>query len=220
MKKMFFFALCCAWALVWCPVSQADETSEAESLELRMLPPPSRSGGMPLMEAMNKRQTTRTYKKLPITEQQMSDVLWSACGISRKDGRRTIGTAQNWQDVLVYVLDEKAAWLYLPKENAMQLMVSGDHRNLVGSQFFVRDAAVTLLYVSDTTKLENTREPTTTTLAAFHAGEMAQNVALYCASVGLGDVIRVHFAELPLKDLLDLPATHRVVMTHTLGVTD
>lgn len=192
--------------------------AELELGTLRPLPTPTQVGGMPLMEAMKARKTTRSYDATPLTEQQLADVLWAACGITRKDGRRTVPTAQNYQDMVVYALDEQGAWEYRPQSNDLVLLIPGDHRSITASQFYVKDAAVTLVYVSDTSKLVNVEEPTLTLLASFHAGSMSQNVALYCASAGLGDVVRIHFSPEPVMELLELPETHRVIMTHVVGV--
>jgi hypothetical protein len=53
------------------------------------LPKPHTEGGMPLMEALKKRQSARTYSDKPISDQVLSDLLWAAFGVNRPDGRRT-----------------------------------------------------------------------------------------------------------------------------------
>jgi nitroreductase len=53
--------------------------------------------------------------------------------------------------------------------------------------------------------------------AAFTAGAIAQNVYLYCASAGLGCVVRGSYKEDELKSLLKLNNDHFIVMTQTVG---
>lgn len=185
---------------------------------IRQLPEVNRTAGMPLMQALASRKSTRSFKEEPLSDQQVAELLWAACGINRKDGRRTIATTQNWQDILVYLLDKDGVWLYRPKEHDLEQVTDSDIRHMLASQFFVKNAAVSLLYVSDTSKMINVQEPSLTAMSNFHAGEMAQNVSLYCASAGLGDVIRGHFTEFVIKDFLDLPDEYRIVMTHTIGI--
>ena len=46
------------------------------------LPAPDRTGGKPLMQALNERQSIRTFTKDSLTQQQLSDLLWAGWGIS------------------------------------------------------------------------------------------------------------------------------------------
>jgi hypothetical protein len=66
------------------------------------LPPPTRDGGMPLMEALEKRQSLREFAPTALGEQRLSDLLWAAAGISRAElGGRTAPSAMNAQEVLL-----------------------------------------------------------------------------------------------------------------------
>ena len=42
------------------------------------LPPPRRSGGLPLMEALRQRQSQREFAPKALRKQQLSDLLWAA----------------------------------------------------------------------------------------------------------------------------------------------
>ena len=56
----------------------------------RKLPPPKMSGGMPLMQALTLRHSTREYAERTLPEQVLSDLLWAAFGINRPaSGDRT-----------------------------------------------------------------------------------------------------------------------------------
>ena len=46
------------------------------------LPEPTRNGGMPLMEAVNNRQSSREFTDATLTHQQLSDMLWIACRLT------------------------------------------------------------------------------------------------------------------------------------------
>ena len=84
------------------------------------LPEPVKTGGMPLMEALAKRKTERSFDlsaKLPL--QTVSDLLWAANGISRPDGRRTAPTARNFQELELGILLPEGAFLYDAKENKL-----------------------------------------------------------------------------------------------------
>src|SRR5690242_19628192 len=51
------------------------------------LPPPDRVGGIPLMQALARRQSEREFDSSPMSAQQLSDMLWAANGINRPELR-------------------------------------------------------------------------------------------------------------------------------------
>ena len=58
------------------------------------LPPPSQKGGMPLEEAIARRRSIREFTSEPISQLQLSQLLWAAQGITNTPGKyRTIPSA-------------------------------------------------------------------------------------------------------------------------------
>jgi nitroreductase len=53
--------------------------------------------------------------------------------------------------------------------------------------------------------------------AAFHTGAISQNVYLYCASAGLGAVVRDSVDRAGLKDALNLGEDQVIVMVQSVG---
>ena len=98
-------------ALALVPASPAFQAAETAT---RMeLPAPNKTGGMPLMQALSARHSTKTnYSGAALSAQQLSDLLWATWGVNREDGRRTAPTAMNRQDVRVYVALENGVWQY------------------------------------------------------------------------------------------------------------
>ena len=47
------------------------------------LPKPQTGAGMPLMQALAKRQTTRAFEDNPLPLQTLSNLLWAAFGVNR-----------------------------------------------------------------------------------------------------------------------------------------
>ena len=70
---------------------------------VKKLPAPITTGGKALMDVISERKTIREFKAQDIDDQTLSDILWSAWGISH-DGKRTIPTAMNQQNLKVYVV--------------------------------------------------------------------------------------------------------------------
>lgn len=179
--------------------------------ETLTLPAPDIQGGKALMQALNERHSARRFSPRPLSDKLLGDLLWAACGVNRPDGRRTIPTALNRQDIEVYVLRGDGAWRYDAPRHALERAAEDDLRGFLGAQAFAREAPVTLLYVSDTDKNGNGL------YAAMHAGSAYQNVGLFCASAGLNNVVRASHDAEALAQGLQLPAHKRIVVSQSLG---
>lgn len=173
------------------------------------LPEPNRTGGIPLMDALNKRQSTREFSEQELDVQTLSDLLWAAYGFNRED-KRTVPSALNKQEFTVYAVMKSGVYAYDAKENILYLKAEGDFRAKAGGQDFVATAPLNLVYVADLEK--NTREG-----ATVDCGFIAQNVYLYCASAGLGTVVRGWFDKEELGAALQLNEKEVPILTQTVG---
>ena len=161
----------------------------AQELKPVALPTPQTTGGKPLMEALNERKSAREFGPEQISRQMLSNLLWAAWGINRADGRRTAPSASNRQEIDVYVITAEGTYVYDAKANALKPVAQTDLRKLAGTQAYVADAPVNLIYVADTAKLGGD-EAAKLAMANANTGFIAQNVYLFCASEGLGTVVR------------------------------
>jgi SagB-type dehydrogenase family enzyme len=201
--------------LATCP---ADPLSASELLEPIHLPPPETKGGMPLMQALNNRMSTKEFTPKSIPQDQISNLLWAAFGVNRPEsGKRTAATAVNCQDIHVYVVFEKAAYVYEAKEHCLIPVVNRDVRALAATQEYAKAAPINLVYVSDYSKMADSFKDKKPIYAAFHAGAISQNVYLYCASAGLGTVVRDSVDRAGLKNALNLSEDQVVVMAQSVG---
>jgi hypothetical protein len=118
------------------------------------LPAPDKNGGKPLMQALNERQSIRTFTKDNLTQQQLSDLLWAAWGINRADQKkRTAPSSRNVQEIDVYVTLPGGLYLYVAESNTLKQVNNKDLRKLTGTQDFVAGAALNLVFVADMGKL-------------------------------------------------------------------
>jgi len=118
------------------------------------LPNPQKEGGKPLMSVLNERMSTRTFSGEKLPMQTLSNLLWAAFGINRPDGRRTAPSAKNWQETEIYVATADGVYLWDAKKNALNTIVTKDIRAMTGTQAYVKDAPVVLIYVSDYSKVD------------------------------------------------------------------
>ncbi|MDR3048976.1 MAG: nitroreductase family protein [Elusimicrobiota bacterium] len=171
--------------------------AQANILEL---PAAQKTGGKPLMDALSLRKGERAMTNKALTLQQLSNLLWSAWGINRSDGRRTIPTGMNKQEAAVYVVLETGVWLYDAQKNHLIQKLNQDVRSKYSP------AGVTLLYAV----------PAKDSFGKMHAGSMYQNAALYCASEGLANVVKASGSD-ALKGILSLPSGYEIVIIQAIG---
>jgi len=143
------------------------------------LPKPQITGGIPLMEALAKRQTTRAFADKPLPPQTLSNLLWAAFGVNRpqevKAGLgRTAPSAMNKQEVELDVVLADGVYVYEAEQNRLRPVAAGDARGKIGTGAAAH-AAVTIVYVADA-KLD---------YAQVDTGFIGQNVYLFAASEGL-----------------------------------
>jgi len=106
--------------------------------EVRLLPEPAKTGGMPLMQALSLRRSTREFSTRRIPDQVLGELLWAAYGVNRPSGDRT---APCWRHIVVidvYAAMADGLWLYDPKRHALVANPAGDIREATGRQDFRR----------------------------------------------------------------------------------
>lgn len=162
----------------------------------KSLPQPDTKGGSPLMQTLSNRRSTKVFSNKSIDSQTLSDILWAAWGMNRKDGKRTVPTAMNTQNMRVYAIMEDGVWLYDANKNKLNQINKEDLRPLLAQQPYAENAPLFLLYTSN-----GSGEAVT---SAMHAGSMYQNVGLYAASKGLNNVVRGYFDKAAVAKALSI----------------
>jgi nitroreductase len=187
--------------------------SLAQDLKPIDLPKPQTTGGMPLMDALSARKTTREFAadKLPL--QTLSNLLWAAFGVNRAEmaGRtpkpgRTAPSAMNLQEIDLYVAFAEGVYLYEPVPHRLVPVIAKDVRALTNRNAAVGTAALCFIYVEDlgkraappaqpqaagtppagappVAKPQAAAPPSTS--GEVDTGFIGQNVYLFCASAGL-----------------------------------
>ena len=84
-------------------------------------------------------------------------------------------------------------------------------------QPFVKDAAVNLVFVGDEKKLGVSNPTDSMLMLGVDAGLMSQNLYLYCASEGLGTVVRGSIDREAFGKLINLQAHEKVLLAQTVS---
>ncbi len=165
------------------------------------LPPPIKGRALPFHEAVAQRRTIREIAAMPLTLAQLSNLLWAACGVNRKDGPfgapgRTAASASNSQEIDLYVALEDGVYLYEGATHRLDPIAAGDLRSIAmnSRQGVGSKAPVQLIYVVDLHRLTHTvgfdepglHDPEIQKSYYFvDTGIIAGNVYLFAAAHGL-----------------------------------
>lgn len=182
------------------------------------LPPPEMAGGMPLMQALKARHSTREFASKALPPHMLSNLLWAASGVNRSEtGQRTAPSAHDWREIDVYVTTADGAYRYDPPTHTLIKVVAGDIRPLAGVQDFVATAPLNLVYVADLNRMSGASAEDKAFYSATDAGFVAQNVYLYCASAGLAVVVRGLIEREALSAALGLASHQRIILAQSVG---
>ena len=189
------------------------------------LPEPQKNLGFPLMKALEQRRSVRKWEKTPLSEQEISNLLWAACGITKNKygkvkSKRTAPSACNSQEIRVYVLLEKGAFLYDEENHELTEILPRDIREHIGTQKMMKSAPVGLVFVADLSRMTSpfVRNKEAQRFSAWvDTGYISQNVYLYCAAANLGTVALSLVDREKLQKLMKLKEHEKIVLTQAVG---
>ena len=110
-------------------------------------------------------------------------------------------------------------YLYDAKNHMLQPVLSGDIRVMAGTQDFVKDAPINLIYVADFSKTGNATKDDKEMYSAADTGFISQNVYLFCSSEGLATVVRGSINREALAKAMKLRPDQKIILAQTIGYT-
>jgi len=192
-----------------------------------VLPEPNLKGSVSVEEALSGRRSRREYRNEPLTLQELSQLLWSAQGVTAKGGKKTTPSAGATYPLEVYAVVgdvegiEPGVYRYIPKGHGIEQTIKGDLRPELSeralSQSMITDAPVTLVFTavySRTTGRYGDRGIMYVHMEAGHAG---QNVYLQAEALGLGTVAVGAFNPKAVAELLRLPEDEEPLYIFPVG---
>lgn len=197
-------------ALVWSAQALCQPAPIQPILKPIQLPKPQITAGLPLMQTLAQRKTTRAFLDKPLPLQTLSNLLWAAFGVNRprdvKPGLgRTAPSAMNSQDIELDVVLADGVYIYEAEANRLHPVLAGDVRAKI-SPDAATHAAVTIVYAADAKD----------NFAQVDTGFIGQNVYLFAASEGLNAWFYT-FHGPDVATILKLPAEKRALYAQSVG---
>lgn len=157
------------------------------------LPPPRKTGGLGLNEAIaRRRRAIRGWSSDLLHAAELSQLLWAAQGVTGSDGERTVPSPGGLYPLVIHVLTSEGVHRYLAKGHRLERMTQEDRRGRLAhaclEQEFVGDAPVVLVLANTRRRSRRRYGARAERYAMLEAGHAAQNVLLEAVALGLSGV--------------------------------
>ena len=193
------------------------------SQEIIKLPEPDKEGGMPLYEALNKRESKRNFDPTKkVTPQIISQALWCCYGINRSQKKwKTVPSAKAWFPLLTYVFLEEGVYLYQADGHYLTKVLDGDYRAYTGTQTaIISKARVNFVFIAEFKKksaMDGDDEHKKRSMY-LDTGHVTMALSLFAASNNMQGFDRAMVDTKKLLDLLGLKeGDYYFTLAYSLG---
>jgi len=185
------------------------------------LPTPRLGGSAALEEVLADRRSRREFTSRALTEQEISQLLWAAQGVTADWGGRTSPSAGALYPLELYVLTAGGYCHYVPRAHRLEVLADRDLREEAAAaglgQSALRDAPLVLVISAVYARSEKKYGARGRRYAQLEAGHVAQNVLLQAVSLKLAAVPIGAFDDERLIRTLHLPSGHAPLYLLTVG---
>jgi len=185
------------------------------------LPLPQLEGKMSVEEALARRRSRRVFKDYSLTIEQVSQLLWSAQGITEEiNGLRTAPSAAALYPLDLYLVVGKdkvedlkvGVYHYNPLQHSLTIILEEDRRREISQACLdknqIGNAPISLIITAEFSRTTNKFGKKGINFVYMEAGHVAQNIYLQVESLGLATVAMGGIREKDISQALNLPDQH------------
>lgn len=177
---------------------------------------PRRSSGAALESCIQQRRSVRGFRDQALAEDELSQLMWSAQGVTGAEGMRAAPSAGALYPLGLYVAVGKVAALapgayhYLPRRHELLLVAPGDRREelaaaALGQEWIATAPAVVCIAAAfERTAIKYGKRGYG--YVYIEAGHAAQSLMLQAVALGLATTVVGTFSDDEVKQLLHLGA--------------
>lgn len=194
---------------------------------------PSRSGAVSFEETIARRRTIRSFFDIPLSERQVSQLLWAAGGITEPStGKRSAPSAGALYPLEIYLVMGNSAktpfkpgvYHYRPHDHSLAASSTGtDLRSAVGraalGQMWMAEAPAIFLITADFGRTTVKYKERGLQYVHQEAGCAAENLMLQAQALDLGVAIVGAFFEEEVGRVFSLPDSHHPLLLLPVGPT-
>lgn len=176
------------------------------------LPEPKLTGKMSVEESIVRRRSERSFSSQELSQEQISQLLWSAQGITEKNwGFRAAPSAGSLYPLTIYILKKDGIFQYIPDGHKLVQTSEEDRRpSLVRAslaQTFIGEAPMVILIAGNFRIIETKYGQRAYRYLNMEIGHAAENIHLQAVALGLVSVPIGAFWDDVVAKNLDLPPT-------------
>lgn len=193
----------------------SEDVSGGSNMLTVKLPEVRHKSDISLEECLVKRRSIRSFNKLPLTIEDISQLAWAGQGMTASWGGRTSPSAGALYPLESYFVIGNVAGLdngiyhYLVETHELELLKKGDFRIELSSaalnQSCVRDAPVSVIITAIYERTTIKYGDRGVRYVHIEAGHAAQNILLQAVALGLGSVPVGAFYDDKVANLLSIP---------------
>jgi SagB-type dehydrogenase family enzyme len=177
---------------------------------MKTLPPPLSRGRLSLEETLAQRRSVRSFTGAPVSDVELSQLLWAAQGITDSGRRlRAAPSAGGTYPLVTYAITPEAVVRYQPAKHAVEEVKNGDFRAPLADaclgQSFIRSAGVTIAFTFVPERITGRYGMRGIMYLHMEAGHAAENVELQAVALGLGSVPIGAFEEDKVERVIGCP---------------
>ncbi len=191
------------------------------------LPAPRQDSDFSIERALRERRSVREFGKTALTQEEVSQLLWSAQGITSRDGLRTAPSAGALYPLELYLVAgavqglEPGIYKYAPSGHKLMKISAGDRRHKLAAaahgQDCVADAAAVLVFTAVERRTARKYGSRGVRYVHIEIGHASQNVFLQATALGLRAVAVGAFEDDAVGELLHLPDGEAALYLMPLG---
>lgn len=225
-KWLVAFWSASSWSLKWAAAKDKQQFKEA-TMKLR---PPKTDGTVSVEYAIKQRRTIRSFSPGILNLNQLSQLLWSAQGMTENGGfKRAAPSAGALYPMDVYAVVgsgsveriEAGVYHYENNGHALSYITKKDVRDGVAkaslSQMWMARAPLNIVIAAEYSRITVKYKERGIRYAMIEAGHIAQNLFLQAEAMGLKAAIVGAFHDNELIEILKIPRTHEPLLIMPIG---
>jgi SagB-type dehydrogenase family enzyme len=214
MKKILLFVLVSMFSAAGVyMLANKKEVNEKKERDIISLPKPDYTSKTSVEEALLKRRSVRKYKDEPLTLKELSQLLWSAQGITNERGFRTAPSAGALYPLKLYVIVQnvggidRTVYKYLPNGHKIIKMknIGRMDYSKISRQSWIFKGGVVFIITADYRYIGEIYGKWARRFTDMEAGHAAQNIQLQGVSLGIGSCVVGAFNGGEIDRILNLP---------------
>lgn len=205
------------------PIAPVNSATPVNVLQANIkLPEPILKSGVSLEEALSKRRSIRAYADVPLTLNDVSQLLWAGQGITDSSGKRTAPSAMASYPLTLYLVAgnveglNPGLYIYQPSGHELISVKDGDYRESIGNQSSMQKAPIDIVITANYDKVKAAAD-NGQKWAYLEGGHVAQNICLEATALDLGTVTVGGFIEDQVKNVIGLTGNTGVLYVLPVG---